>query len=272
MLARLVCFPSMVLVMVALARCSGFTASDECEPGETSTCDTQCGPGTRTCQGDGTWGVCEMTGEPECLPGEYGSCELLPEAPPGLWFCSDDCRRGPCRDLCMPGETFECEAECGPGVRTCTDEGSWGPCREYVLPLCRPGEIVRCADGEGHRRCNEGCTYDPCDAGAPCTPGEVSDCGRCASQVCRDDGTWSECSADIWAVCSPDQVEACEAPCGPGQRVCTDACEWTPCEELEPVPCHPGNRQICPTTLYCGLAFRVCRSDCTWGECLEVGD
>jgi hypothetical protein len=261
-----------IIAMTVLTGCSGFTAADECAPGDTSTCTTVCGPGTMECLADGTWGECSMGREPECMPGDFGSCELAPDAPPGLWFCSDDCRQGPCRDLCLPGETHECQAQCGPGVSRCQNDGSWGECLEYVLPFCRPGDVERCPDGVSHRRCDDQCQFGPCDEGAPCTPGEVSECGVCASQVCQADSTWSACSPDIWATCAPDTIEECEAPCGPGRRACTDECVWTPCTEIDPVACHPGDRQMCPTTLYCGIAHRVCNAACEWGDCIETGE
>jgi hypothetical protein len=154
---------------------------------------------------------------------------------------------------------------------TCTDDGSWGSCREYLIPACRPGDVERCDDGESHRRCSDACRWGPCDD-SPCVPGEEADCGLCASQVCLADGTWGECTADPSARCSPDEVEACEAPCGPGQRLCSDQCAWGECMEIDPVACHPGDRQICPTTLYCGLAFRICNERCEWTDCIETGD
>lgn len=272
MVSRVTVVLTMLLALAVVTRCSGFTSTEECDPGETSPCDIVCGPGSMTCDADGNWGECLLDREPTCMPGDYGSCEVAPDAPPGLWFCSDDCREGPCRNLCLPGETFECEAECGPGVSRCQNDGTWGACGEYVLPFCRPGDIERCEDGIGHRRCDEECEFGPCDGGAPCTAGEVSDCGACASQVCLADSTWSDCTADVWAVCSPDEVEDCEAPCGPGTRRCTDSCTWSSCMEIETVECHPGDRQMCPTTLYCGTAFRVCNFACVWGHCIEVGD
>lgn len=253
------------------AACSGFTESEECEPGESSTCESPCGPGTRRCLPDGSWDVCQPEQDPECLPGDYEGCSLGDGVPPGMWFCSDDCRPGPCLSLCMPGDTFECQAECGPGLMRCLDDGTWGECVEYAIPECRNGDIERCAEGGGHRRCSETCTWGACEDG-PCTSGEVSECGICATQVCLGDGNWTECAADPGARCAPGEVEDCEAPCGPGRRTCTDACDWTPCMETAAVPCHPGDRQVCPTTLYCGVAFRVCRSSCTWTDCLETGD
>lgn len=271
MAARLAVITMLCTIPILLAVCSGFTADDECEPGEASVCESQCGPGTMHCLSDGSWGLCQPDTEPDCLPGDYGACELAEDAPPGLWFCSDDCREGPCTNLCIPGETYECEAQCGPGQTRCDDEGSWSECREYVLPPCRPGDVERCPDGVSYRRCGDDCWWGECEEG-PCNPGEIARCGVCASQVCLANGTFTDCAGDAWAVCSPDQVEACEAPCGPGERRCTDRCEWTPCMELEPVPCHPGDRQVCPTTLYCGVAFRVCTLACDWGICLETGD
>lgn len=257
----------------AVMACSGFTASDECEPGEESACESQCGPGTMHCQPDGSWGICQPETAPECLPGDYGECSIAEDAPPGLWFCSDDCHVGPCMNLCEPEDVFECEAQCGPGQRHCDNEGQWGACQEYVLPPCRPGGVEQCpTGGEGHRRCNDSCQWGVCDDGAPCTPGEVSTCGTCASQVCQTDGTWGPCEADEGASCSPGETEACEAPCGAGERVCSASCEWTECWETEPTSCHPGDRQICPTTLYCGIAFRVCNPTCAWTDCIEIGD
>ena len=258
-------------IAVVLANCSGFQATEECDPGDSRACETQCGPGTQRCESGGTWGICQPDEEPECTPGEYGSCDLEAEAPPGLWFCSDDCRIGPCLPLCLPGETWECEAQCGPGEMRCQDDGSWGLCLEYIIPSCRLGDIERCPDDEGHRRCTEECYFGPCDDG-PCSSGEVAECGICASQVCLADETWSECTAYSSAVCSPGEVEDCEAPCGPGQRTCTDICEWTECLEIDSVSCHPGDRQLCPTTLYCGLAFRICNVACEWSDCIETGD
>lgn len=252
--------------------CSGFTSHDECRPGESAPCESQCGDGLMTCQADGTWGVCEIAGEHECLPGDYGSCELFPGAPPGLWFCSDTCGIGPCMALCIPGEVFEsCEAECGLGRATCQDDGTWGPCTEYVIPECRPGEIETCPGSEDHRRCADSCNWGDCEDG-PCSPGEVARCGRCASQVCLADGSWSACAADETAVCAPGETEACAAPCGPGERTCDDRCTWSECNEIVPVECHPGQRQMCPTTLYCGLAYRLCSSGCEWMDCIETGD
>jgi len=258
-------------VPAVLAACSGFTESHECDPGESSSCEAACGPGTTHCLPGGTWDVCQPDRDPECLPGDYDSCALEEGAPPGLWFCSDNCEPGPCLDLCMPGETFECEAECGPGQRRCQDDGTWGECLEYVIPECRLGDVERCSGGDGHRRCSEDCYWGPCEDG-PCTSGEVSECGVCASQVCLTDGTWTECTADPSSTCSPDEVEDCEAPCGPGRRTCSDRCEWSECLEIATVACHPGDRQLCPTTLYCGIAFRVCNQSCVWTDCLETGD
>lgn len=258
--------------LVALAACSGFTGPDECRAGESAPCESPCGPGTITCQRDGTWGACEIPGSVECMPGEYGTCPGREGEPPGLWLCSDTCRVGPCLALCIPGEVFrDCQAGCGPGTSTCQDDGSWGPCMEYVIPECRPGDIAACPDESGHRRCDDRCIWDDCHDG-PCAPGEISRCGSCASQVCLTDGSWSACAADDTAVCSPGEVEACEAPCGPGQRLCDEHCTWTPCMELVDVECHPGQRQMCPTTLYCGLAYRLCSNSCRWMDCIETGD
>ncbi len=268
---RLAFVSVLCVIPTVLLACSGFTASDECEPGEQRSCQSLCGPGQERCQPEGQWGVCQPDSEPECLPGDYGECIIGEEDPPGLWLCSDRCEIGPCMALCIPGETFACSAQCGPGQRRCLNDGNWGECRESVLPQCRPGSVERCPDGASHQRCGEDCWWSVCDDG-PCTPGEIADCGACASQVCLADRTWSDCTADVSAACSPDAIEDCEAPCGPGRRNCTDSCEWTDCMEIEHVPCHPGDRQICPTTLYCGVAYRVCAPDCDWGVCLETGD
>lgn len=273
MYARFAALCAICTIPAILVVCSGFTSSDECEPGEASVCETQCGTGTMRCQPDGTWSICTPDDEPECAPGDYGECSFTDELPPGLWFCSDGCRIGPCMQLCIPGETFPCDAQCGPGQQRCLNEGDWSECREFVLPPCRPGEVARCdEESDGHRRCDETCGWGPCDGGAPCNAGEVADCGHCASQVCQADETWSTCQADPWATCSPGDTETCEAPCGPGQRTCNDSCEWTDCMEFDAVECHPGDRQVCPTTLYCGIAFRVCNSICEWSQCIETGD
>jgi len=259
-------------LLVLAASCSGFTSPDECRSGETAPCESPCGPGAMTCQADGTWGACEITGEVECLPAEYGRCDLLPGAPPGLWFCSATCHVGPCMALCPPGDVYEdCEAGCGLGTATCQDDGSWGECREYVIPDCRPGDIATCTDGSGHRRCDGECHWGECND-APCAAGELSRCGRCASQVCLTDGTWTACAADETAVCAPGETDACEAPCGPGERICDDRCTWSDCLEIETVECHPGQRQMCATTLYCGLAYRLCSNGCEWMDCIETGD
>ncbi len=252
--------------------CSGFTAVGECRPGETAPCESECGPGTMECDSEGHWGLCAPPSDAECLPGDYGNCSFRPEDPPGMWFCDDTCRPGPCMALCIPGETFECDGECGPGIATCQDDGSWGTCLEFVIPECRPGEIERCPGDTSHRRCGDRCLFAPCDERTPCEESEISSCGSCASETCLPNGTWGACTADSSAVCTPRESEACEAPCGPGNRSCDERCGWTPCHEIEEVECHPGDRKMCPTTLYCGFAFQICGNSCEWMDCIETGD
>lgn len=271
MFARLAVVCVIGTIAVILSVCSGHTTSDECDPGDWSSCESQCGPGTMRCLPGGFWDICQPDRAPDCVPGEYGSCSFDDSSPPGLWICSDDCRVGPCIALCMPGDSFECEAQCGRGQMYCQDDGTWGECEEYIIPSCRPGDIERCEGGSGHRRCSDSCRWDTCDDSS-CAPGEVADCGSCALQVCLSEGSWGECAGAPRSSCSPDEVEACDAPCGPGERRCTDECEWTECWEVTPVECHPGDEKICPDTLYCGYALRICNEFCEFNGCFEVGD
>lgn len=265
---------SSVLLMVGavalLTACSGFTEHHECEDGATAPCETRCGLGTMTCI-DGSWGDCRLDGTPECLPGDFETCELGGSRPPGLRFCSDICEMGPCIPLCVPGDTSECEGQCGPGQMTCDDEGNWSECREFVLPHCRPGEVEVCMgdDGPGHWRCNDDCEFGPCDGSLECFPDETASCGQCASQECDDGGDWGECIPFLATACAPGESRDCPGPCGPGVQFCSSRCEWSTC--LSGGDCNPGQRQICPGSLYCGEAFRICGPSCTWLECIEAG-
>jgi len=258
------------LAGVCLVACSGFTAVDECRDGETAPCETVCGPGIMACE-DGSWGACREEVAPACLPGGYGTCELSPDAPPGLWLCSDDCRIGPCLAMCFPGERFDCDAECGPGQARCQDDGTWRECREFIIPDCHLGDIERCeGGGVGHRRCTEECLFGPCDEESPCFEGEVAVCDLCSAQQCLADGTWGPCVRDEHAVCAPGETRECDGPCGGGVHFCADACTWSECVDFSG-SCTPGQRQMCPGSLYCGIAFRICGPSCTWMDCIEVG-
>lgn len=254
-----------------LVACSGFTTYEECQPGESASCEALCGPGTMHCDG-GSWGACQPNEDPVCLPGEYGTCELAPGQPPGLWMCSDTCVVGPCIELCNPGDEFECEGICGiRGRQTCQDDGSWGGCVEYVNPVCRPSDVEVCEgdDGPGHRRCDDECDWGECDGSLECFPGESANCGQCASQSCGDDGVWQECEPYASTACVPGNTRECRGACGTGTQFCSEWCEWSEC--FNDGACMPGQRQICATALYCGIAYRFCGPNCNWLPCVEVG-
>lgn len=253
-----------------LTACSGFTEYLECLDGETSPCETVCGPGTMTCVGD-SWGECYQDEMPACMPGESGTCELTPGQPPGLWLCSDTCQVGPCINFCLPGDTFECDAGCGRGQATCLDDGTWSECIEYIIPDCGPGDVQLCRgdDGVGYQRCTDECVYGPCEVSMTCFPGEVVECATCAAQECSDDGIWEECLPHPGRMCAPGESQDCIGPCGEGFQTCNDLCEWTECSSLG--MCTPGQRQVCPAG-YCGIAYRICGPNCVWTPCIEVGD
>ncbi len=255
--------------VVCLVACSGFTTHQECEDGATSPCETRCGPGTMTCA-DGSWGACQIDRTPECLPGDFESCELAADRPPGLRFCSDICEMGPCIPLCNPGDTTECDGQCGPGRMTCDNDGNWGECREFILPHCRPGEVEICNgdDGPGHWRCNDDCEFGPCDGSLECFPDDIASCGQCASQACEGDGEWGECQPFDGISCAPGDSRECQGPCGPGMQYCSGRCEWSNCFSVG--DCIPGQRQVCPGFLYCGLAYRICGPSCYWLDCIEA--
>lgn len=202
-----------------------------CVPGETEVCDSPCGPGLRTCDDDGSWTSCVPTGEADCLPGESGVCETSEDGLPGLWTCTEECRVGPCEPTCEPGERLECEGECGPGARRCDDDGTWTQCVEYLAPSCRPGEIETCPEG-GLRRCDDSCSFGPCEEESECTPGEEAACVGCGVRRCLPDGTWSICEAE----CIPGDEELCDEDypgyCGLMKRTCTHLCTWSECTEM----------------------------------------
>lgn len=214
-----------------VAACGGAESVELCSPGQTEACDSTCGPGLRSCDDEGWWAACLPTSEPECLPGETGSCEMSEGELPGLWTCTDTCEMSPCEPTCEPGMRIECEGECGPGARRCDDDGRWRPCVEYIAPACRLGEIEMCLEG-GLRRCDESCSFGPCEEESACSPGEEAACLTCGIQICLSDGTWSGCEAE----CVPGEEELCDEDypgyCGLMKRVCTDLCTWSECTEL----------------------------------------
>jgi len=159
-------------------------SSAGCTPGATQDRDCgDCGLETRTCGGDGTWGVFgPCTGEGDCSPGDVegrpcdGGAEQRTCEATCVWSAY-----GPCEGGCASGETEPCYGGpadtqdvglCTGGTRTCTD-GVWGDCEGAVLPsyeLCSDGQDNDC-DGAIDAADTNCSTAIPPDKGCACGAG-----------------------------------------------------------------------------------------------------
>ncbi|RDV37605.1 hypothetical protein DV096_13965 [Bradymonadaceae bacterium TMQ3] len=229
------------------------------EPDPTGcTDDDQC-PGDQFC----------ARGEDVCQP---SSCICSEE---GVWFCSEDCGGGECRDpearceepnpagcqdheacasneLCVPDE-----AQCTPTECVCTEEGEWFCNRDCSGKVCKP------ADEACQGPNPEGCTQNS-DCGAADLRCDIDD------EVCIPTGC--SCQGGEWV---------CDEECGGG--VCERVLNGISCDLFEnPQGCTPGScsagkecvidPEVCISS-YCvctELGEWACVDDCAGGECRDI--
>ncbi|MBN1774579.1 MAG: hypothetical protein JXB32_25185 [Deltaproteobacteria bacterium] len=196
---------------------------EECEPGDTESCISACGPGVRECSPVCTWDLCRSTAVEACN-GVDDDCSGRADDGPGM--------------ECVAGM----EEPCGPcrlGARVC-DRATcvWGECAMTVPDACEPGTTEACPApicGAGHRTCLPGCVWDDCVPDVnECSPGttQVCDgpdwCGE-GVQFCGDDCRWGRCDGSpAWDCDSAWDTQTCERyPGCYGYRSCDYGCHWS---------------------------------------------
>ena len=144
-----------------VSSCGGDCVSTETHPDHCGACGNPCGEGMGCVDGE-----C-IVAEPECEPGEVGTCYDGPGGTNGVGLCHG-------------------------GMRTCTESALWGTCQDQQLPLgedCDNGEDDNCngeadedrdLDGDGFATCEGDCCDDAsqgCDQPELVNPGafEVGD-------------------------------------------------------------------------------------------------
>lgn len=200
---------------------------EDCEPGQSESCTSTCGPGVRACSPICTWDTCRSTVIETCN---------------GV---DDDCT-GRADD----GAGMECvsgmEEPCGPcnlGVRTCsTSTCTWSACALSAPDACEPGTTEACAApicGAGHRTCLPACTWGDCTPDVnECPPGTTRSCDGgdwcgVGLQTCGADCRWSACDGSPpWECSSRSDTRWCEkSPLCYGLNFCEAGCHWS-------VECH----------------------------------
>ncbi len=202
--------------------------------------------GTRTCQPDESWGLCEAQGS--CSPAQIAT--------------------GTSCGMCGHQEQV-CDSECAWGDWACVDESG----------VCTPGTRE---DGAGcgtcaveTRTCLADCTWSDwiCGSGGDCTPAEVetgSGCGLCGTneRTCTAQCTWGSWTCEDEGVCAtgtPDSGAPCGL-CGTNERTCTTQCTWGSWTCEGEGVCSTGTLDKGTACGTCGTNERTCNSQCVWGN------
>lgn len=157
------CGPGLECIIV-----DGFYYCGICTPGDARDCNTGCGDGVETCEGDLFWGRCVPTDPVDCVPGDRLDCQS--ECGAGHMECdASRCEwTGQCVPdaviQCLPGSTVECTVGPCPGTQTCNDTCMLDPC---VGPA---GGCDQCGDGfvDGGESCDDGNLFDSDGCSSAC--------------------------------------------------------------------------------------------------------
>jgi hypothetical protein len=188
-----------------------------------------------------------------CLPSRFDDLTA-----PRIESCADAGPDG--------GRDASCGVPADAGCDGCSDSGEAAP-EAGPCATCDAGVTPSCAAPE-------------CELGAAETV--PAPCGACntgttmRTRSCDADGCWlpfvdGECTG-VTAACTPQETKGCDNGDSCGHRVCNDACQWGPCEPMNPGGClrigpdqtEEGTHFRCCDYAPTPAGWQYCLPDCTW--------
>lgn len=211
-----------VCLAAFLPACADDGTADQCAPGASQACLTQC----------------NTTGTQVCIQGAFSTCT------PPTEICNqkdDNCNgqtdEGSVCGNCTAGTTQGCQTNCGStGTQTCGAAQTWGACAPPV-ESCNGKDD----DCDGKTDEDNVCSAGECTAGA--TDQCISTCQTIGTKTCAADGSWAACAPPVETCNALDDncngqtdeniVEVCQSQCGEGVKVCSKGL-WLDCTAAQP--------------------------------------
>ena len=164
--------------------------------------------------------------------------------------------------ICLENGRCRANTECQVDTDCCADASSCtSTCTDFhcIGTACTTGDAEDCFVGchRGQRTCANG-NWTLCDAlpvgDEVCGDNEDNDCNGT-----KDDGC---------AVCTPGDVQACDAPCGsPGSQTCAADGTWGACDSADGCACTPGVDTVRTIPCgNCGSKDSSCGADGFWAD------
>jgi hypothetical protein len=253
--------------------------------GISESCFTQCGNGTRLCNG-GVWGQCSAM-EPK-LCKNYDNCQMeemcvqqCPSAPKELCNGADDNCDGSIDEsfACTIGQQKDQNCGmCGTQYSSCTGNCTWGPwgncqgegvCTQGQTKI--DGSCEKC--GQSQYACSNSCywEYDKCINQGACSPGQnklEGNCGNCGKKEyeCSGSCSWQYVGCTNEGVCSPSATKydgSC-GNCGDQKWYCTNSCGWSKDQCVGQGSCSPNSTKYEGSCGDCGDNKYKCSNSCSW--------